>query len=101
LFQGVAAPVGLLGLVANDMGERGLGNFARKMRLVPRPIPKGRTETVNRRTINLQSAHYFGHRHMRQWLSAARARKNVIATYSSRRVFEQRDPARCSGGGAA
>jgi hypothetical protein len=41
LFQSVPAPVSLFGFIADDMSQGGFGNLARKMRLVPRPIPKG------------------------------------------------------------
>ena len=36
--QRVGSPIGLLGLVADDMGERMLGKFAREVRFVAGPI---------------------------------------------------------------
>src|ERR1700722_4231791 len=38
--QRVRSPVGLFGLVADDMGERVLRKLPREMRFVPRPISK-------------------------------------------------------------
>src|ERR1700730_17046604 len=38
LFERITAPVGLFGLVADDMSQSGLRYLARKTRLVPRPI---------------------------------------------------------------
>src|SRR3984893_18525875 len=38
LFERITAPVGLFGLVADDMSQSGLRYLARKMRLVSRPI---------------------------------------------------------------
>ena len=56
LLQRVAAPIGLLGFVADDVSERSFGQFAREIRLVARPIAEGRTKPVNRDPIGLHSA---------------------------------------------
>src|SRR5688572_20887104 len=46
LGEQVAAPVGGLGLVLDRMGEGHFDHLARKVRLLGRPIPEARPETV-------------------------------------------------------
>lgn len=79
------------------MGKRRFRKFPRERRGFTAPITEGRAEAVNRRAINLQSVHYFGHRHMSQRLSTARARKNVIASLGVAELFEDRERARSQG----
>jgi hypothetical protein len=73
LFESIAAPVSPLCRIARYMGKRRFRNLTRERRCLAAPITEGRAEAVNRRAMNLQSVHYFGHRHMRQRLSTANA----------------------------
>jgi hypothetical protein len=40
LLQGVAAAVGALGLIADEVRERGLGQLAREVGLLGNPVPE-------------------------------------------------------------
>jgi hypothetical protein len=48
LFECMPAAIGPLGLIADGMGQSGLGHFARSRRLVAGPIAETRTEAVGR-----------------------------------------------------
>ena len=78
-FQRVAAPVGLLGFVSDDMGVRRLGDFARKMRFVASPIAESRTETVNRHRLLIHPVQKHFHRHDGKRLTGALAQKDKFA----------------------
>jgi hypothetical protein len=64
LFQRVAAPVRLLGLVANRVRKGGLGNLARELGLVPRSIAKGRAEAMRREIASSHSPQRHQQRHV-------------------------------------
>ena len=87
LFQRVAAPIGLLGLVADHMRERRLGDLAREMRLIARPISEGRAEAVNGDALDAPSgAKPFPSPY---WRAACRraGRGRRICRFSLRRAF--------------
>jgi len=46
LLQRVTSTVCLFGLVTNDMGQRRLGNFAREVGDIPRPIAEAGAKTI-------------------------------------------------------
>src|SRR5262249_16622081 len=61
LLEQVATLIGLLNLITDDMGQCGLGQLAREVRVLRRPCSKGRTEAVRRNAV----AHCSQHRQQR------------------------------------
>ena len=57
LFERVAAPISLLGLVAKNVGERGFCNLAGKFRSLASPIAKGRADPMNREISDADTPH--------------------------------------------
>jgi hypothetical protein len=55
-FQGIAAAVGLLGLVADHMRQRRFDQLARMTGFISGPIAEAGSETVNRRVLGLHAA---------------------------------------------
>ena len=78
-FERVAPPVGPLRRVADDMGERGLGDLAREMGFVSRPVAKGRTEAVNGHAGEVHAAENHFHRHDRKRTRGAGTGKDEFA----------------------
>ena len=87
-FEGITTPVGLFGFVADDMRQSALGDFARKMRFVAGPIAKAAAKAVYGNVLSAQAAHDFGHRHMRERLSAAVAGKNKLVDLHLGELFQ-------------
>jgi len=78
-FERVAPPVGPLRRVADDMGERGLGDLAREMGFVSRPVAKGRTEAIIGHAGEVHSPENHFHRHDRNRPTGAGAGKDEIS----------------------
>ncbi len=79
LLQRITPPVGLFGLVPDDVGQSCLHDFAGEARDVSRPIPEAGAEAVNGGVFDLHPAQDHFHRHIRKRLVARLPGKNEIA----------------------
>ena len=77
-LQRIRSPVGLFGLVADDMRKGVLGELAREMRLVAGPIAEGAAEAVNRRILNPHATKQHFQRHRRKRSVGALAGENEV-----------------------
>ena len=76
--QRVRSPVSLLRLVADDMRKGVLGQFAREMRLVARPVAERASETMRRvGRLDPPQQHFEGH--AGKGTAGPSAGKNIVA----------------------
>ncbi len=76
--QGVRSPVGLFGLIPDDVRKRMLGKLVGEVRLVACPIAKSATEAVNRRILNPHATKQHFQRHHRKRSVGALAGENEV-----------------------
>jgi hypothetical protein len=69
----------LLSFVSDNVGERGLGDFAREAGDVACPIAKAGTEAVNGGVINVHPTQNHFRRHVRKRPVARLPRENEVA----------------------
>ena len=67
LGQRLAAPIGALSLVADDMRQRHFHRLTFEISFFSRPIAEGGSEALNGDAINPHASDQHGHRHVRQF----------------------------------
>ena len=90
LFEGVAAPVGLLGLVADQMRERSLRHFSREMRFVAGPVAERAAKAVDSRALNAEPRQNLRHGNVRKRTRTSWAGEYKHARAHRRKPFGSR-----------
>jgi hypothetical protein len=65
LFECIPPSIGLFGLIANDVSECGLRDFASKVSIVPRLIPERTAKAMDGHPSNAEPRQNLGHCNMR------------------------------------